>query len=97
MIPRHHGVMTTTSHIGTSAGTTSTTTAHDATTVFGAARQAYRHRRAVRAMHAQIERELSSYTTPNEIAELDAMIERSDLEADSDYMTVIERVRSRSL
>ena len=97
MIRRHHGVMTTTSHIGTSASTTSTTTPNDVKTVVGAVRDALRHRRAVRAMHAQIERELSSYTTPNEIAELDAMIERSNVEGDADYMSVIERVRSRSI
>ena len=94
MILRHDEGMTITSHIGTSA---STTTPNDAKTVFGAVRDALRHRRAVRAMHAQIERELSSYTTPNEIAELDAMIERSNVQDDADYMTVIERVRSRSI
>ncbi|WP_090475760.1 hypothetical protein [Nakamurella panacisegetis] len=89
--------MTTTSHIGTFAGTTSVTTPNEVKTVFGAVRTALRHRRAVRAMHAQIVRELSSYTTPNEIAELDAMIERSDVEADPEYATLIERVRSRSI
>lgn len=90
--------MTTTSHIRRSTHHTGTATARDLKTVFGVAREARRNRKAVRAMHAQIERELASYTTPNEIAELDAMIERSDVQIDDEGLNVIERIiRARSV
>jgi hypothetical protein len=51
-------------------------------------------RRTERAIYKTAERELSSYTTPAEIHELDAMLERSV--GDSIYTEMIERIRLRA-
>lgn len=81
--------MTTTSHLGFS------TTVPKAG-LWATVRDAYRERRAARAHLNRIERELATYTTPSDLAELDAMIERSDMGTDMAYTQMIERIRLRS-
>ncbi len=61
-----------------------------------AALESYRARRTARALRARIEQELSSYRTPAEIHELDAMLERSGEHIDPVYADVIERLRLRA-
>ena len=58
--------------------------------------ESYRARRTARALRSQIERELSSYRTPAEVHELDAMLERSGDDIDPVYADVIERLRQRA-
>ena len=79
--------MTTT----TSSPSTSTTNSR-----LAAALDSYRARRTARAVRSQIERELSSYRSPAEIHELDAMLERSGDGIDPVYADVIERLRLRA-
>ena len=61
-----------------------------------AALESYRARRSARALRSRIERELSSYRTPAEVHELDAMLERSGDDIDPVYADVIERLRLRA-
>jgi len=56
----------------------------------------YRDRRAVRARYKTAERELSTYTTPADLQELDAMLERSAGQDITIYSEIIERIRFRS-
>lgn len=65
-------------------------------TRLAAVRGGYRGRRAVRAQLHRIECELASYTSPSDLAELDAMIERADIGSDSAYTEMIERIRLRA-
>lgn len=90
---RHHGVMTTTSHISTLPLAAFPTRE---TTLWAAVRDVVRSRRADRAYIHRVERELASYTSPSDRAELDAMIERSDLGAETSYASMIERIRLRA-
>lgn len=57
----------------------------------------FRARRSAKADRIRLELELSSYRTPAEINELDAMLERSGEDIDPLYAHVLERVRRRSL
>ena len=66
------------------------------TSRLSAALDHYRDRRATRALHARIERELSTYRTEAELHELDAMLERSEDVRDSVYVQMIERIRLRA-
>jgi hypothetical protein len=61
-----------------------------------AALAGFRARRATRAELNRLERELSTYRTPAEIHELDAMFERSGDDIDPVYAQVIERLRLRA-
>ena len=61
-----------------------------------AAVQGLRARRAARAERNRLELELSSYRTPAEINELDAMLERSGDDIDPVYAQVLERLRRRA-
>jgi len=56
----------------------------------------YRERRAVRASLKSTERELSTYTTPAELEDLDSMLERCADDNDSVYGPMIERIRLRA-
>ncbi len=56
----------------------------------------YRARRTARALQHRVEQELSTYTSPSDIQELDAMLERSGEDLDSVYTQMIERVRMRA-
>lgn len=66
------------------------------TSAWTAARDSYRERRSVRALHHRVERELSTYTTQADIHELNAMLERSEPDTDSVYTQMIERIRFRA-
>ncbi len=90
----HDGAMTTTSHV--SISTQAALPSREAT-LWAAVRDVYRDRRAARAEFHRIERELATYTTPSDLAELDAMIERSDIGSDTVYTEMIERIRLRSV
>lgn len=75
-----------------------TTTTHslDTTTTgsrLTAALDGFRARRAARADRNRLELELSSYRTPAEINELEAMMERSGDDIDPVYAEVLERLR----
>ncbi len=65
-------------------------------TFWGAVRDVYRDRRFARAQFHRIEQELATYTTPSDLADLQAMIERSDIGSDTVYTAMIERIRSRA-
>jgi molybdopterin-guanine dinucleotide biosynthesis protein len=56
----------------------------------------YRERKAQRATVKVAERELSSYTTPAELQDLDAMLERFADEGDTVYGPMVERIRLRA-
>ena len=56
----------------------------------------YRERRAQRASVRTAELELSSYTTPAELQDLDAMLERFADEDDTVYGPIVERIRLRA-
>ena len=62
------------------------------TTVLGT----YRERKAQRASIKVAERELASYTTPAQLQDLDAMLERFADEGDSVYGPIVERIRLRA-
>jgi hypothetical protein len=90
---RHDGVMTTTSHLGiTNQGNLATRKS----TFWADFRDLYRDRRTARAQFHRIERELATYTTPSDLAELDALIERSDIGSDTADTAMIERIRLRA-
>jgi hypothetical protein len=61
-----------------------------------AALEGFRARRAAKAERNRLELELSTYRTPAEISELDAMLERSGDDIDPVYTQIIERLRSRA-
>ena len=56
----------------------------------------YRERKAERASVKAAERELSTYTTPAELQDLDAMLERFADDDDAVYGPIIERIRLRA-
>lgn len=88
--------MTTTSHVSVPQQTAQTAPAARSASLWATVRDVYRERRAARAYFQRIERELATYTTPSDLAELDAMIERSDIGADTVYTEMIERIRLRA-
>ena len=55
-----------------------------------------RERREARAAYRTAERELSTYTSPADLQELDAMLERSGDQPDSVYTHIIEGIRFRA-
>lgn len=78
---------------------TTTTHSRDTTTNgsrLTAALGSFRARRAARAELIRLELELSSYRTPAEINELEAMLERSGDDIDPVYAEVLERLRFRA-
>lgn len=78
---------------------TTTTPSRDTSTTgsrLGAALNGFRARRATRAERVRLELELSSYRTPAEINELEAMLERSGDDIDPVYAEVLERLRFRA-
>lgn len=83
----HSGVMTTTTH------SLDTTTTGSSGSRLTAALDGFRARRAARAERNRLELELSSYRTPAEINELEAMMERSGDDIDPVYAEVLERLR----
>lgn len=85
--------MTTTSHV---SSFTQVALPSRGVTLLAAVRELYRERRVARAEFNRIERELSTYTSPSDRAELDAMIERSDIGSDTAYTDMIERIRLRA-
>ena len=56
----------------------------------------YRERKAQRASVRTAELELSSYTTPAQLQDLDAMLERFADEGDTVYGPIVERIRLRA-
>ena len=56
----------------------------------------YRERKAERASIKAAERELSSYVTPSDLADLDSMLERCADESETVYGPIIERIRLRA-
>jgi hypothetical protein len=98
VIVAHHGRMTTIDHQIDQANVIASTR-HDRKSPkspWASMRASYRDRRATRAMHSAIERELSTYTTPAELLELESMFERCDSENDTVYGEMIQRVLMRS-
>lgn len=85
--------MTTTSHVNSF---TALALPSRGVTLLAAVREVYRERRAARAEFNRVERELSTYTSPSDLAELDAMVERSDVGSDTAYNEMIERIRLRA-
>ena len=76
--------------------TTDTTPQHDPKSAWTTAIDTYRERRTLRASLKSVERELSTYTTPTELQDLDAMIERATNNNDEIYGPIIERIRLRA-
>ncbi len=58
--------------------------------------ETYRERKAQRASVKVAERELSSYTTPAQLQDLDGMLERFADEDDTVYGPIVERIRLRA-
>jgi hypothetical protein len=56
----------------------------------------HRERKAQRASVKVAERELSSYTTPAQLQDLDAMLERFADQGDTVYGPIVERIRLRA-
>ncbi len=69
---------------------------HDRKSAWTVALDTYRERRAARATLKSVERELSTYTTPAELQDLDSMLERCADDNDVVYGTIIERIRLRA-
>ena len=89
--------MTTTTYENDINGTTTqvSTDTHSSSGLAGLV-ASYRARRSARAERARLEEELSSYRTPAEIHELDAMMERAGDDIDPVYADVVERLRFRA-
>lgn len=75
--------------------TTQQSTGTTPRTLFGGAIENYRAHRSARADRVRLERELSTYRTPAEISELDAILERSG-DVDPMYTDIITRIRLRA-
>jgi len=91
----HHRDMTTTSPT-TSLSSPTTAYAHEGASSWAAVRENLRIRRAERTLRHRIERELATYTSPSDRDELDAMVERADVENDGYYSDMIQRIRLRA-
>lgn len=76
--------------------TTGITPQDDQKSAWTTAIDTYRERRTLRAALKSVERELSTYTTPTELQDLDAMIERATDDNDEIYGPIIERIRLRA-
>ena len=72
------------------------TSQHERKSALATAIDTYRDRRAARATVKSVERELSTYTTPAELQDLDAMIERCADDNDQVFGPIIERIRLRA-
>ncbi len=79
----------------TTTNASTTTTRHDGS-FWTSARDAIAQRRQARAEQQRIERELASYTTPADVQELFALLERSEEQSDSMYYQMIERACLRA-
>jgi hypothetical protein len=53
----------------------------------------FRARRATRAARRALERELSAYTTPADLRELDAILDRHDPDEAAEVRRIVDRLR----